>query len=227
MGKAAKRPKMGRPPLPVSERKLPSMAFRPTPDVRRKLEEAAAESGRSMSQEMQSRLEHSLQDQDAREREMGGRELLALFRMLGAVAEVIEERTGKKWSEDWDTGLAVQVAWKALIGRAMPLPSSEYHRAVNIQDEFPPLPTLPELPKRPSKSGLVPQSRLYKNEAEYQADLARWEADRAQREEAAQAELQKRDKIMRDLLALVERLGAAVDVGREAAELFPPTQSRD
>ena len=220
MGKAAKRPKMGRPPLPVSERKLPSMAFRPTPDVRRKLEEAAAESGRSMSQEMQSRLEHSLQDQDAREREMGGRELLALFRMLGAVAEVIEERTGKKWSEDWDTGLAVQAAWKALIGRAMPSPSSEYRRAVNILDEFPPLPTLPELPKRPSKGGLDPQSRLYKNEAEYQAALAQWE-------EAAQAELQKRDKIMRDILALVERLGAAVDVGREAAELFPPTQSRD
>ena len=213
--------------LPPGKGKRVPLNMRTTQEVRDRLEHAAADSGRSLVQEVENRLEFSFLGEDAREREMGGRELLALFRMLGAVAEFIEERTGKKWSEDFDTGLAVQVAWKALIGQHMPSPSSEYHRAVNIQDEFPPLPTLPELPKRPSKGGLDPQSRLYKNEAEYQAALAQWEADRAQREEAAQAELQKRDKIMRDLLALVERLGAAMDVGKEAAELFPPTQSRD
>ena len=60
MSEKKNRPKMGRPPLPVSERKLASVAFRPTPDIRRRLEEAATESGRSMSQEIQSRLERSL-----------------------------------------------------------------------------------------------------------------------------------------------------------------------
>ena len=36
------------------------MGFRPTPEVRQRLEEAAAKSGRSLSQEVQSRLERSL-----------------------------------------------------------------------------------------------------------------------------------------------------------------------
>ena len=51
--------KIGRPPLPPEKRKLQAVGFRPTPEVRRKLEEAAIAAGRIMSQEIQSRLEYS------------------------------------------------------------------------------------------------------------------------------------------------------------------------
>lgn len=213
--------------LPPGKGKRVPLNMRTTQEVRDRLEHAAADSGRSLVQEVENRLEFSFLDEDAREREMGGRELHALFRMLGAVAEFIEERTGKKWSEDWDTGVAVQVAWKVLVGHATPSPPSEYHRAVNMQDEIPPLPPPPESPKRPPKSGLAPQSPLFKNEAEYQAAFAQWDAARAQWEEDAKAKSRMLDRGMRDLLALQDRIIAAMNVGKEAAELFPPTQSRD
>ena len=51
--------KPGRPPLKPEERRLPSVAFRPTHDLRKMLEDAAANSGRSLSQEIDRRLERS------------------------------------------------------------------------------------------------------------------------------------------------------------------------
>ncbi len=120
MGETIKRSKMGRPPLPPGERRGASMGFRPTPQIRAKLEQAAHENGRSMSQEVEARLEASFLDEEARNREMGGKELQALFRLLGAAAEIIEARTGRNWSEDWETGIAVFSAWQRLLVDAMP-----------------------------------------------------------------------------------------------------------
>ena len=102
----------------VDKRK--TLTTRITEETRTRLEKAAAATDRSLSQEIEFRLERSFLDEDARNREMGGKELQALFRLLGAAAEMIEARTGKKWSEDWDTGTAVMIAWQRLIAETMP-----------------------------------------------------------------------------------------------------------
>jgi len=130
MSETIKRSKMGRPPLPPGERRGASMGFRPTPEIRAKLEQAAHENGRSMSQEVEARLEASFLDEEARNREMGGKELRALFRLLGAAAEIIEARTGKNWSEDWDTGMAVFSAWQRLLVDAMPKTPAAVQKAI-------------------------------------------------------------------------------------------------
>ena len=57
----AKKSKMGRPPLPPGKRRGPSMGFRPTPEIREKLEAAARANGRSMSQEIEERLGQSFE----------------------------------------------------------------------------------------------------------------------------------------------------------------------
>ena len=136
----AKRPKR------VDRRKTTSTRI--TPETRAQLEAAAAHSGRSLAQEIEFRLERSFLDEDARNREMGGKELQALFRMLGAAAEIIETRTGKSWSKDWDTAHAVYLGWQHLIAHALPEPPKELvevHRK-HRQDQREPLPPVPEPP---------------------------------------------------------------------------------
>ena len=59
MAKQAKKSRMGRPPLPPERRKRPTMGFRPTAAMRKQIEEAAAASGLSMTQEVERRLERS------------------------------------------------------------------------------------------------------------------------------------------------------------------------
>lgn len=49
----------GRPPKPEGERKLASLGFRPTPALRKLLDKAAKDNGRSLAQEISSRLERS------------------------------------------------------------------------------------------------------------------------------------------------------------------------
>ncbi len=53
---------VGRPPLSHKERRLASMGFRPTPEIRTKLEVAAAENKRSLSKEIEFRLEMTFRD---------------------------------------------------------------------------------------------------------------------------------------------------------------------
>lgn len=53
----------GRPKLPARDRTLPTMGFRPTPKVRLLLEQASILNGRSMSKEIESRLESTFAGQ--------------------------------------------------------------------------------------------------------------------------------------------------------------------
>lgn len=50
---------LGRPPLPEGKKKLSSLVFRPTPDLKAGLENACKENGRSLSQEITYRLDRS------------------------------------------------------------------------------------------------------------------------------------------------------------------------
>ncbi len=56
--------KMGRPPLPLEKKRGASMGFRPTPTLREKLEGQAAVNQRSVSQEIEYRLQQSFDVED-------------------------------------------------------------------------------------------------------------------------------------------------------------------
>ena len=89
--------RVGRPPLATEAKRMASMGFRPTPFVRRQLEAAAAVSGRSLSQEIESHLEVSFQSE---EREVGGRRNLALLRAIGLLVRTVETMTDGTWDDD-------------------------------------------------------------------------------------------------------------------------------
>ncbi len=91
-------------------------------EVRELLEEAAAQSGRSIAQEMELRLELSLAEDEA----FGGSQFRALFGLLGKAANVIEQQTGKSYFGDWDTAVAVRAAWRRLIAGFGPGLPDEY-----------------------------------------------------------------------------------------------------
>jgi TraY domain len=134
----------GRPPLPQAEGKRHALALRVTAERRNALEEAAAQSGRSLSQEIEFRLEQSFHE----EASYGGREMAGLFRMMaGAAAFISERRGGKAWSSDWETFQAVRTAWRELINQAIPsMPADWKAKFQNLKSEDPGRPpALPEL----------------------------------------------------------------------------------
>ena len=51
--------KLGRPTFPPGKKKLSPLGFRPTPELREQLDNASKSNGRSVAQEIQSRLEKS------------------------------------------------------------------------------------------------------------------------------------------------------------------------
>lgn len=59
----AKRKQVGRPPKPPEERRRSHFTFRTTDKLREQLRNAAAVSGRSISEEIEQRLEQSFRDQ--------------------------------------------------------------------------------------------------------------------------------------------------------------------
>ena len=59
----AKRKRIGRPPKPAKERKSVNFTFRSRGDMRDRLRAAAAMSGRSISEEIEFRLEQSFQEE--------------------------------------------------------------------------------------------------------------------------------------------------------------------
>src|SRR5690242_17536028 len=60
----SEKPRRGRPPKPPEERRGPNLTFRTPGGLRARLAEAAAASGRAMSEEVVHRLEQSFLEQD-------------------------------------------------------------------------------------------------------------------------------------------------------------------
>ena len=106
----------GRPALPEKERRLKPMGFRPDPEVRRRIVEAAKESGRALSQEIEARLHRTFEA----DQQVGGPELWALFKMMAAAAELIEHRTEQSWTTDAASARAVQISWDRIIEEFLP-----------------------------------------------------------------------------------------------------------
>lgn len=104
MSEKEKRRKLGRPPKKPKDRRLPSMSFRPTHDLRDMLEKAADKSGRSLSQEIEYRLWRSEMDEDARQAELyhefGGVHCYALAKVIARMAGLLGDLAWTRWSRD-------------------------------------------------------------------------------------------------------------------------------
>ena len=102
--KKPSKPRMGRPPLPSGKRRGASMGFRPTPEIREKLEEAAKANGRSMSQEVEHRLERSFTEEAnlewAYKQFIGDEALHRAIMMANHFIQISQEETGVPWHED-------------------------------------------------------------------------------------------------------------------------------
>lgn len=121
------------------------MGFRPTLDIRQKLEEAAATSGRSMSQEIERRLERSFEEQARQEdiraavldqvyESFGGKGRFHIMHALEKAAMLVEERTGERFLFDRQTAELVKDAWSKILDSTLPR-----ERLANPLDEIGPL----------------------------------------------------------------------------------------
>ncbi len=113
MTKKQSKPKMGRPPLPPDKRRGASMGFRPTPTIRAELEKAARANGRSMSHEVEARLERSFV-------EFGKEETFLVARLLANAIQTIEAVTGKNWMDDPEAHRQTQEACKIILDSFRP-----------------------------------------------------------------------------------------------------------
>jgi hypothetical protein len=77
---------------------------------------AAQASGRSVSQEIESRLELSFQE----ERMMGGKSTALLSKLIASTVALIETETERNWTEDRMTWEAVNAAVQRIIGWFQP-----------------------------------------------------------------------------------------------------------
>lgn len=89
----------GRPPLPADQRKRASINTRLRPPLKERLEARAAEHGRSLSEEIESRLEQSEQIYES----FGGYDTYRFMQLLGGTIFEIEQTTGKSWRTDLET----------------------------------------------------------------------------------------------------------------------------
>ena len=206
MGKKPSKPRMGRPPLPPGKRRGASMGFRPTPEIREKLEEAANANGRSMSQEVEHRLEQSFEGDEA----LGGRQFRAMFSLFGNAAVLIEQQTGKAHFEDWYTYVAVRNAWQHLIAGFGPSPPAEYHAAF-MEAAAAPVPKfpMPPTPPAPPGSSLGTYHQYEQQCKDYDAAVAVYEKESAVYEKAGEA-LRRSNETTQAQIALGKDVAASL-----------------
>ncbi len=114
----ATKKRLGRPPLPPAKRRGHTMGFKPTPDVRQQLREAATANNRSVSKEIEARLERSFSDDEARYDYFGGRVGYEIFRVLGSAASALGKTVGKTdwWQEPRIFDALAKEVCPALLG---------------------------------------------------------------------------------------------------------------
>ncbi len=86
------------------------MGFRPTAELRKKIETVAATSGLSLTQEVERRLEQSFLKENADDRvrraiheSFGGEPQLRMAYLFAQCGSAAEAKTGKPWTDDWTT----------------------------------------------------------------------------------------------------------------------------
>ena len=112
-GQRAKSVRRGRPPLTPGEPKRASFNTRLRTDLKKRLEAEAANVGRSLSEEIEFRLELSVRSDDERLRDFGDEVTLKLMRALATAKELAELTTRKSALEDPETAKA---AYEGMVG---------------------------------------------------------------------------------------------------------------
>ncbi|MDP6572947.1 MAG: TraY domain-containing protein [Rhodospirillales bacterium] len=218
--KAGKR--VGRPSKAPRKGARNSLGLRVTAETKSRLEAAAAASGRSQSQEVEFRLEQSFRKEDDGIAALGGSEQHALFRMMAAAAVIIENRSGKSWSSDWKTSVAVRKAWDELVAAVLPKPPREI-----VDPRHKPAPVPPVRPERPSPledNPLRGELRAYvqplsvEQEAQYATALANYKKELVEFETASA-------KHQKDMEASARQIDDLAGIGKKAAELALPEKT--
>ena len=114
-----KRQSGGRPPQGEVAKRA-AIGLRVTPALRDQAERASQVTGRSLSQEIELRLEASFRDERLASLPPNSERTQNFFRRLQAVISIIEAATGKSWSEDGATSAAVRLAVNGLLDVDMP-----------------------------------------------------------------------------------------------------------
>jgi hypothetical protein len=105
----------GRKPRGPFKGKSTTLTTRITPETRAAMERAAQKSGRSVSQEVERRLDESLRNDRNRRSDVR-----ALAEAVAMIAEKVEIATGKNWLQDAFTGEALRLAIEVLVRHFAP-----------------------------------------------------------------------------------------------------------
>jgi hypothetical protein len=136
--------------------KSATITTRIMPSTRVHLEEAAAASGRSLSQEIELRLRHSVQPDDKR-----ARHIKAAGELIRLAVEEVERLTGVIWLKDWFTAEVLRHAIDQVLSHFSPQPDGERTVPARIEKLASVMPDdTGEIYKRPVSLGLMEATRL-------------------------------------------------------------------
>ena len=122
----------GRPPLPPGEAKRSSFSTRLRPELKTKLEQAAADEGRSLSEEIEFRLERSFLTEDHLRFLAGDLRGATFIRWFLDVVALMSAFWKQPIWEDDEGYEALEAAVCELIRSNKPGPSKDYERRVQI-----------------------------------------------------------------------------------------------
>ena len=125
--------KVGRPRKGDQAKRAP-LNMKTTPRLRDRMQRAADANGRALTQEVEARLDRSLDRDD----QFGGQHVATFVDLLGMTIRVIEQRHGARWIDEPGTYDAVEAAALRLLGWNRPrepdmhyVKMAEVHRAWN------------------------------------------------------------------------------------------------
>jgi hypothetical protein len=98
-----------------SKGKRGNFTFRVTEKLREQLVRAAAEVNLSVSEEIERQLDRCYSGKNLIEQLLGGRETLRLLMTMAQAIQAVEDTTGKKWTDDYETVAATKIAMKTII----------------------------------------------------------------------------------------------------------------
>lgn len=109
----------GRPPL-KDQPKRSSFNTRIRMVLKEQLEAAAREAGRSLSEEIEFRLEQSLLEEEAQYRDFGGQGRFTLMKWFALTIKLAERITGKAWEKDRETFRIGNSAMQTMLEKGLP-----------------------------------------------------------------------------------------------------------
>jgi hypothetical protein len=120
----------GRPPLHAGETKRAAFGTRLRPALKERIEQEASRNGRSLSEEIEYRLENSDRDRELLLQgvydSFGGYDNYRVMQLIAGAIIQVEQTTGRRWREDLETYAEVKEAVEfilyAVTGKARNFP---------------------------------------------------------------------------------------------------------